>query len=284
MEYQPRPEQAHILEEAMRHINSVPYDVSARWLFYRLRQGSLYRFKEDYHGKFLPLTAKARKQFYKCPSGQWRPDTLADDTRGVIDYGLGFDDERAWLEAIRDNEEFAFHRWLNQPYYMELWFEAKAMRGQFEYYTEELPLLPFGGDVSIDAKWKTARRLERRGRQFDKPVVVLYFGDDDPKGQLIPESALADIRVWCPVDFDYVRVGLNPGDGERMGIPENPEKPGTYQWEALDDDQAGELIKDAVAEYYDTMALENLKEREQPVTKEFRRRFQEFIFNWEDVA
>ena len=59
--YQPRAEQANILDQALAHIRSVPYDVSARWLFYRLLQDGLYRVKEDYHGKFLPLTAKPAK-------------------------------------------------------------------------------------------------------------------------------------------------------------------------------------------------------------------------------
>ena len=72
--YTPRREQITILDSAMEHINSVPYVVSARWLFYRLLQDSFYHEKGDYHSRFLPLTSKVRKNFY----GLWRPDTLAD--------------------------------------------------------------------------------------------------------------------------------------------------------------------------------------------------------------
>ena len=182
-----------------------------------------------------------------------------------------------------DQEQYTADKWTTQRNYVELWFEAKAMRGQFAYYTEEIPLMPFGGDVSIPAKWATAARLTRRARNYGKPVVVLYFGDDDPKGQLIPQSALNDIRAWCRVPFTYVRVGLNEGQGEEMGIPDNPEKPGTYQWEALDDDQAGRMIQEAVAEYYDADALAEAKGDQEVVTEAFKERFQEFIDGWEDV-
>ena len=264
----------------MRQIRSVPYAVSARWLFYRLLQAALYAGKEDYHGKFLPLTAKA---FYTCPSGQWRPNTLADDTRSVDDGGLGYDNERDWLQGILDFEGFSTHKWATQPYYMEIWFEAKAMRGQFQYYTSEIPLLPFGGDVSIPAKWETAARITRRAHTWGKPVVVLYFGDDDPKGQEIPQNAMRDIEAWCKVPITFWRVGLNAGQGAELGISENPEKPGTYQWEALDDDQAGQIIQDAVGRYYDHDALEAAKADEESVTDEFKLRFQEFINDWEAV-
>lgn len=269
MGWTPRDSSREILDRAMEHIVSVPYDVSARWLFYRLLQDALYHDKADYHGKFLPLTAKARKQFW----GGWAPDTLADDTRGVIPGGLGWDTPTEWLAAIRDHEQYCKDKWAVQSWYMECWFEAKAMRGQFEYYTDEIPLLPFGGDISIPAKWETAARLSGAARRYGLPVVVLYFGDDDPKGQLIPESAMADIRSWCPADFTFRRVGLNPGDGQRLGIPENPEKPGTYQWEALDDAQAGQLITSAVADYYDEDALVELRAREDAVTEKFRKAF-----------
>lgn len=277
MSYQPRREQEMILNRAMEHIQSVPYRVTARWLFYRLLQDGLYHGKSDYHSLFLPLTAKARKSFY-C---EWCPWTLADDTRAVIPVGGGFDNPVKWLEAVRDQLEFSKAKWLNQDYYVEIWFEAAAMVGQFRYYTEELPLLAFHGDVSIPEKWATAKRLESAHREYDLPIVVLYFGDDDPKGWEIPTSALADIREWCDVDFEFERAGLNEGDGERLGIPSNPEKPGTYQWEALSDEQAGRMITEAVDRWYNKEALADIKAEQEDVTETFRQRFQDFIDEWE---
>ncbi|MBA7659029.1 hypothetical protein ES703_66992 [subsurface metagenome] len=275
--YQPRKEQAAILARAMEHIESVPYAVTARWLFYRLLQDGLYQKKGDYHNLFLPLTAKARKRFYDG----WRPSTLADDTRELIPGGGGFDDVSDWLNAVRDQLEFSKSKWLNQDYYIEIWFEAAAMVGQFRHYTEELPLLAFHGDVSIPEKWAAAKRLESAGQQYELPVVILYFGDDDPKGFDIPKAALADIREWCSEDFEFLRVGLNEGDGERLGIPTNPEDPGHYQWEALSDEQAGTMITEAVGRYYSKEALADIRAEQSEVTEKFQEKFGDFIEDWE---
>ncbi|MBA7639443.1 hypothetical protein ES703_47101 [subsurface metagenome] len=275
-DYKPRREQAMILERAMAHINSVPYAVTARWLFYRLL-GEVYQDKGEYHAKFLPLTSKARKRFYNG----WRPWTLADDTRGIIPGGGGFDDALEWLGAVKEQEKFIKAKWLSQDHYIEIWFEAKAMRSQFEYYTEEIPLLPFGGDVSISEKWKAAKRLEQAGHQYGLPVVVIYFGDEDEKGFEIERAALADIRQWCSVDFNEFRGGLNLGDGRRFGLAESIDKPGAHQWEALSDEQAGQLITDAVDPYYSKEALADIKGEEAEVTEKFRDKFEDFIADWD---
>jgi hypothetical protein len=60
-------------------------------------------------------------------------------------------------------------------------------------------------------------------------------------------------------DFEFVRCGLNPGDNIKYRIPENFEKPGTYQWEGLSDRAARELITSSVAEYIDTDVIDELE-------------------------
>ena len=275
-QYQPKPKQAAILKRAKAYVDSVVYKVTARWLFYRLLQDGTYRDKGAYKAQFLSLISKARKCFFDG----WRPDTLADDTRDLIPGGNGFDDEREWLEAVRDDEWCNLNKWQGQDHYIEVWFEAAAMGGQFRHYIREIPLLAFHGDVSIPAKWKAAKRLEEASERHGLPIVVLYFGDHDEKGVQIPESALADIRTWCSVDFEFIRCGLNEGDGERFGIPEDPDKPGHFQWEALDDGQAGGLITSSVARYYDLDRLKEIDELEAEITEKFQKKFGRFIAKW----
>lgn len=275
-EYQPRREQKETLAKAMEEIRSVPYTVTARWLFYRLLQEGLYQKKGDYHNRFLPLIAKARKRFFE----EWRPDTLADDTRELVPGGSGFNNIAQWLQAIGRSVHYNKAKWLGQDYYIEIWFEAAAMLGQFRHYTEAIPLLAFHGDVSIPEKWETAKRLENVYAEYSLPIVILYFGDDDPKGWEIPESALTDIRAWCAVDLRFIRVGLNEGDGERLGIPSNPEDPGHYQWEALGDEQAGRMISDAVSDVYNQAAYAETLIEQDTVTEKFQKKFKRFIKNW----
>ena len=260
--YNPSPETKKILDEAMATLQGVPYQVTARWLFYRLLQSGTYSDKGSYKSKFLPMLSKARKNFY----GGWTPSTLADDTRQALRRGGGYRDETDFIQSIIDDAVCVLNKHQYQQNYCELWFEAKAMKSQFEYYTKHITLRPFGGDPSINYKWEIAKDLELAARYYGLPVVILYFGDLDPKGLTIPESAIRDIREWCDADFDFYRAGLNPGDELRYNIPENPDKPGTFQWEALDDSTAKELITSTVAQFIDTEIFKKAEDTQQQIT------------------
>jgi hypothetical protein len=63
-------------------------------------------------------------------------------------------------------------------------------------------------------------------------------------------------------DFEFVRCGLNAEHPEEYDLSENPERPGTYQWEALDDDGARELIVANVEQWVDTAAFDEVRRRE----------------------
>jgi hypothetical protein len=122
-------------------------------------------------------------------------------------------------------------------------------------------LVPFGGDVSIPIKKQIADDITKLS-ESGKPVTVLYFGDLDPKGKQIPLSAMSDIREWTPVDFEYVRVGLDLDQVIKYSIPENPMKKGEYQWEALDDQAAKHIITDSLNHYFDLDKMLKIQEIE----------------------
>lgn len=262
MAYNPSPETKKILDEAMATLQSVPYEVTARWLFYRLVQGGFFPNKKSYKSKFLPMLSKARKNFY----GGWTPETLADDTRQALKRGGGYRDETDFIESIIDDAVCILNKHQHQKNYCELWFEAKAMKSQFEYYTKHITLRPFGGDPSINYKWEIAKDLEWAASYYGLPVVILYFGDLDPKGLTIPENAIKDIRKWCTADFDFYRAGLNPGDEHRYNIQENPDRPGTFQWEALDDSTAKELITRTIKKFLDVDLFKKTVEEQKLIT------------------
>lgn len=294
MTYQPRAETQRILEEAYYWVDSVPYPVTARWVFYRLLQEGTYDDKSGYK-HLLGILSKARKEFY----GSWRPWTLADDTRAPIlmqreGYytlkcrGWGFTSEDEWLSKIKSEMNCPLDRWVQQPIYAEVWFEAAAMQGQFLHYANEnLPLLAFHGDVSIPQKWEAAERLAERFLRLGKAIRIYYFGDLDPKGLAIPESAWGDIYLWtlmiiekktstaaaCHADIVFERIGINKEQVEKLNIPENPERPGTYQWEGLDDDQAASLIG-KTSERLDIDAFETIEGDEDDIGKRFREKLE----------
>jgi hypothetical protein len=273
--YRPHPTTASMLRVAWAHILSVPYRVSLRWLFYRLLGDGTFTDKGDYR-EFKAATAAARKCFWE----DWAPDTLEDDTRVTIYRGTGYRNPREWLTEI-SSQGCNLDRWAAQPYYVEIWFEAAAMRSQFEYHTEHVTLRPFKGDYSIPAKWRVAQDLDGAAKAYPgTPIVILYFGDLDPKGLQIPLSAVADVRAWSSAEFEFIRCGLNAGDEQRFNLAENFEKPGTYQWEALDDDAARTLIEEHTKKYLDPAAFDAVAADEARATGRFRRAMSRVIKRW----
>jgi hypothetical protein len=168
------------------------------------------------------------------------------------------------------------------------------MYSQFAHYVTPLriPLIPFKGDTSINHKWRIAEYLASLYAKYQKPMVALYFGDYEPfkdrgsraKGITIPLSALKDIKQYLArllvkkgffkdmrvsevaeainKILTFERVGLNQEHITRWGLPENPERPGEYQWEALSDDQARELILGSIQKHWNIDAIKELEKRE----------------------
>ncbi len=288
MVYKPTAPVARILDMALAEVNAVQYGVTARWVFYRLLQAGVLHTKADYK-RLLSYLSRARKEWWDG----WRPDTLTDDTREALVRGAGFDSGQSWADAVLQQSTCTLDRWATQDVYVEVWFEASAMSAQFEFYVNEnIPLLAFHGDISIPAKWDAAVRLMTRWRELQKPIRVMYYGDLDDKGLLIPESAHRDVRQMMVDalydggtllnsaerndevldmlrDFTFERVGLTDDQVDQYNVPENPERPGTYQWEGLDDDAAQALIGLA-NDTVDLGAFDQVVEREDSITRQFR--------------
>lgn len=237
-EYHPRKRQEEILNWCLQKINTVPYRVPLRWAFYRAYDQFGWKGKDMYK-KFIPLLSKARKSFWNG----WTPYTLVDDTRAIAKRGWGYPNVDSWIASLR-NEQCVIDKRQDQDQIIIICFEAAAMASQFEYYTKDyfVSLFPFHGDVSVDGKWRLAKWIEELYSRYHKKIHVPYFGDLDKKGQMIPESAMKDVRAWCNVPFEYTHIGLKPEHIKRFNIPANPERPGEYQWESLDDWMAKELI------------------------------------------
>lgn len=271
MGYKPHRKQEMILDRAWEHVQSVPYSVSLRWLFYRLYQEGFYTDKKGYN-RFKDLMSEARKRFYK----DWTPSSLVDETRQLDTWGQGFEDERDFLEAVA-NASCNLDKLRTQSAIVVVLFEAKAMGAQFEYYLPHASArLPFGGDPSIPAKWEVAKLLAERWDEYTLPVHVVYFGDYDSKGLSIEKAAKADILSWIElmgdVEPSWTRGGLSEDQVERYDLPLSIEGKG-YQWEALSDGQAQEIIAHSTSGLIDERAIEATEATEHAITVAFRRRF-----------
>ena len=63
----------------------------------------------------------------------------------------------------------------------------------------------------------------------------------------------------------------------KYNLPENFEKPGQYQWEALEDDQAEEIIIQALDGYIDTDIIEAVSDEAQKATEVWQRKVRKAI-------
>ncbi len=299
MTYRPSPEVSKILVWAREQIDNVPYEVTSRWAFYQVVQvrgvpKRLYRL-------FLKWTSRARKAFWNG----WNPTTFSDDTREIDVRDGGYETPQEWINHFREEECYLAVASRQENIVLVL-FEAAAMKSQFDYYLGPLRVstAPFRGDASISHKWKIAKRLEALHKAHpEKSITVLYFGDLDPKGLEIPRNAMRDIWSWIRADdlgttlnpkerkgreewsgpggkFRWIRVGLNQDQADALNIAENPEKPGTYQWEALNDEQAGQLILDAVREFWSEDVVREVDEEEQAATKRWQGAIARWLRRW----
>lgn len=269
--YEPNDKNREILSVAMSHIQSVPYDVSLRWVFYRLLQAGFYSKKQHY-SSWKSLASIARKRFFEM----WRPDTLTDETREIVILNGGYSGEaeareKYFEDLVEDNPVFLDH-FAEQQETVIICFEARTMTDQFRHYTNRIDLVPFGGDPSIPLKWQLAKKIEGYDLLYGKPVRILYFGDYDDKGLQIANSAMVDVEDWCDIPFDLTKCGLTLEQAIEFNIPENPDKPGEYQWEALSDSAARTIITEAVDEYVDMDVLYEISSIEKRLTAEFRER------------
>jgi hypothetical protein len=275
-----------LLARALEVIHSVDYRVSLRWVFYRLLQEGYYSKKSDYN-RWVALSSRARKEFFDG----WHPAILADETRGRVQRTGGEETVQDCVDSLiseLNNFEASFFvdHFYHQDHYVEIWFEARAMAQQFEHYTDDIDLVPFAGHPSIPFKWNIAKHLEYVANRYGKDIIILYFGDYDYHGEVIIDSAQDDIWNWCETDFEVIRCGLTPEQARKYQVPENPAKPGEYQWEALSDEGAKEIIQACVSKYIDkdiiTKLTDEALEEEAFWGEKIQRAFKEMDLDDED--
>jgi hypothetical protein len=264
--YKPHKEAARALLYVKQKIDALPYTVSNRWAFYRILQDLGY--KKSAYKNWIKWQSRARKSLWNG----YAPDTFEDDTRETEWTGPGYDDFSQWLDSLKYDEPI-YDAFKLQGKIVVCCFEARAMQHQFQYYMGRyrISLIPFAGDYTIEPKWRVAKQLESWYQAYELPIIVLYFGDCDKKGRKIPESAFKDIRKWCQAPIDIRPCGLTLEQAHRYNLPENPERPGQYQWEALDDPQAAKIILGALDKVWDRRAIEALEEDEKRDTEKWHR-------------
>ena len=194
---------------------------------------------------------------------------------------------KAWMVA------YSLDRWSNQPKYVEVWIEKKALQGVFEKpcSRNEVGLAPCKGYSSLTFLNEARFRFETaisRGQE----VIILYFGDYDPSGEDIPRSIQDNLtRMGC--DAMVKRIALKSELIEELGLPGVPPKSSDSRTLNWDGDKAVELdavepkmLQDictaAIQEEFDDDLHIELMGKEEEERKKYRRELKKFVKNIKD--
>ena len=191
--------------------------LTVRQLYYQFVARGLLPSGQNEYKKIVDTLSKARKE------GHFNNDLLVDRTRTVHkgDFTRNDDDmvdalrsARSWIKQM---PEWALQRdrWYGQPVHVSVWVEKEALAGIFETTCNELGVswLACKGCPSVSALWdwiKGARDAKTYGGA--ERSVILYFGDHDPTGFMIPRAAHEGIETLLDVTPDW----LNDDDEEEV--------------------------------------------------------------------
>ncbi|HXY87318.1 MAG TPA: hypothetical protein VEG44_02660 [Candidatus Acidoferrales bacterium] len=116
--------------------------------------------------------------------------------------------------------------------------------------------------LSLSYRWEDAKDVEKLYEKYEKPIIVLYFGDCDKHGSDIYDSTIDDMNRRCNVEFAPIFCGLAYEQSQKYNLSENRERPEHYQWEALDDVAEKEIIISNIEQYVRMRAVEETQLRE----------------------
>lgn len=230
---------------------------------------------------------------------------------GLVDFSDFDDHERNmvtltnWeekdLEAEIDNAKYQVKLWLtshrlntwsNQPNYIEVWIEKKALQGTFQFpcSIKDVGLFPCKGYPSLTWLDKAKDRFTE-AYHAGKKITILYWGDYDPSGEDIPRSIGDNLRRMG-MDIDIDRIALLEEQVIELGLPPAPTKIGdsrTAAWgglgqvelDAIEPNQLEKMIKKSINEYFDDDLYQELKDTEREERAFYKKALKDWVKDYE---
>lgn len=217
--WRPRSNSLRILKFCIRFTEKHK-QVSVRQVYYGLVSAQILESAMKNYHRVSRVLVRARL------AGIITFNRIVDDTREA-EKTPSWDNMEEILKAAID--QYRSDWWEDQPYYVEVWLEKRALRRIFFPITNsyDVYLMPGGGYESWSALWQGSKRFktrfEERARRGQK-LVILYFGDLDPSGKDMPRDIQKRFGV-LGLDFAVIEVALTRRDIEEYNLPRNPTKP-----------------------------------------------------------
>ena len=263
--------------------------ITVRGLHYRLVSRGMTNSQKHYKRVVAAMT-----------SARWDNvvgfDQFADkerDTHGSTDY------EQTTVDGKVSSSQYAIkryfknyhkNRWENQPKYVEVWIEKKALQAVFEGPCDkhDVLLAPCKGYPSLTFLKEAYDRFTEAENEGLDPVI-LYFGDYDPSGEDIPRS-VQDNLARMGVDVKVERCALLAHQVEAWNLPPAPAKATDsrtlnasmdvqIELDAVEPRQLRQLCEDAILSQFDQDIYEELLETETEEKKEYQEKLRDFFAN-----
>jgi hypothetical protein len=210
-------------------------------------------------------------------------DWITDGTRWARRVKTYGSPDAAIAEAAR------YYRrdiWEQTPVYVECWCESDSIAGVIVDVTVEytVPLFPAKGFSSIGFLHPSARGLAHASA--GRPAHVLYVGDWDPSGKIIPGKIEAELRAHAPeAEIHFRRPAVNPDQITAMDLPSRPAKASdsraksfsgaAVEAEAIPVEVMQQIVRDAIEEFIDPHQL-----RISEIAEQSER---ELLFRWAEA-
>lgn len=192
-----------------------------------------------------------------------------------------------WMNNYRKN------RWENQPYFVEVWIEKKALQGVFERpcYLESVALAPCKGYPSLTFLNEAAKRFQEAIEE-GKKAVILYFGDYDASGEDIPRSIQANLEDFG-VEVHVKRIALMEEQVLAMNLPPAPTKLtdsraknwtglGQVELDAVKPEILQKMCRESIQELFDQSLYKELKDVEAEEKVVYVAALKDFVNNLKD--
>ena len=191
-------------DDVLSHAKAIAYEyksnglsLTIRQLYYQFVARGLMPSGQNHYKRVVDTLSKARY------SGKLDNDLIEDRTRTVHQGDFTRNDDQVgpalqkaaqWVQQIPE-WALARSRWYGQEKHVSVWVEKEALAGIFEPVCKSLGVswLACKGCPSVSALWDWVKysREHRQQTTYDKchSSIILYFGDHDPTGFMIPRAA-----------------------------------------------------------------------------------------------
>lgn len=276
-----------ITEKGQEILNQYTGGITVRQLYYRLVTIGMPNGQRYYKRVVNAMTDARWKgivNFYdfidRERSTFWMTKAEPTDLDEKVEEGI--EQVRRWMQNYRKN------RWENQPEYIEVWIEKKALQGVFEdaCLFNDVRLAPCKGYPSLTFIYDALGRFQNAKDRGQK-VTILYFGDFDPSGSDIPRSLKENLsRMGCNVNMEH--WALNEEQIAEYNLPGVPPKSTDSRTGSWDGDSAVELdamepkilaklAVQAIKEHFDDSLYSDLKDQEKVERGEYQDRLQKAV-------